>query len=99
MYQKQDQYNEIVLNGQGKIYLNKNKERNIALHLGLGLRLNDAWYPMVALTYKNLYAGLSYDFNFSNFDIATNGRGGPELSVIYRMTKVPTGPFKPCPIY
>lgn len=99
LYSTQDVYQEIVLNAQGKIYLNKNRERNTALFLGLGLRLNDAWYPMIALQKGRWYASASYDFNTSDFDVATNGRGGLELSLRYLFTKVPLTPLKPCPIY
>lgn len=99
VYQKQGPHSALQLNVQGKIFLNKNNDRNVAFILGLGLRTSDAWFPMIGLMYKNLYAGFSYDSNFSQFDIATRSKGGPELSVIYRITKIPNVPNKPCPIY
>lgn len=88
---------EIVLNGQGKIYLNKNKERNIALYLGLGLRLSDAWYPMIAFQYKNYYGSFSYDITTSELGSAKGN--GPEFAFRYLFYNVPLAPFKPCPIY
>ncbi len=99
LFSSQGPYQEFVLNAQGKLYLNRNKERNIALYLGLGIRLGDAWYPMVALQKGRWYGSASYDFNTSDFDIATGGRGGLELSLRYMFTKVPLIPMKPCPIY
>lgn len=99
LFSTQGPYQQIVLNGQGKIYLNKNSERNLALFLGLGIRLGDAWYPMVALQKGRWYGSASYDFNTSDFDRATEGRGGLEMSLRYMFTKVPLIPLKPCPIY
>ncbi len=92
----QESYRELVLNGQVKLYLTDLK--NIAIYAGGGWRLGDAWYPMLALTYNSIYASFSYDFNISDFDIATDGNGGPELSIRYTIAKLPTI-YKPCPIY
>lgn len=99
LYSTQDVYKETVLNAQAKIYFNGNKERNTALFLGGGLRFGDAWYPMIALQKGRWYGSASYDFNTSDFDVATNGRGGLELSLRYLFTRVPLLPIKPCPIY
>jgi len=92
----QDSYREVVLNLQGKIYLNNFK--TTALYLGGGMRFDDAWYPMFAISINNIYVGLSYDFNISDFDIATDGKGGPEFSVRYIIAALPTI-YKPCLIY
>lgn len=97
LYAKQDVYKEIVINAQGKIYLSKAKDK--ALYLGAGYRFGDAWYPMIALEIGNIYGSFSYDFNISDFDIATDGRGGPELSIRYILAKIPQGIYKPCLIY
>ena len=95
-FQKQEVYQEILLNAQGKIYLDKN---NTALYLGLGYRVGDAWYPMIALQYNNIYVGFNYDINFSDFSHATSNKGGPEFSFRYMIYNIPNAPFKPCPIY
>lgn len=97
IYQIQTPHQEVVLNGQLKIYLDKYFSK--AIFLGAGLRLEDAWYPMIALQLGDVYAAFSYDINFSDFTIATNGRGGPELSMQYKFSKVGEFPKKPCPIY
>jgi len=96
-YQNQSPYREIVVNGQGKLYLGDNLDK--ALYLGLGYRFGDAWYPMIAVEIGRLYGAFSYDFNISNFDIATDGKGGPELSIRYIFSKIPEGIYKPCLIY
>lgn len=99
LYSNQVTYQEIVLNAQGKIYLNKNKERNTALYLGLGYRVGDAFYPMIAVQYQNIYVGFNYDINISDFSHATGNKGGPELSFRYLIYNLAEAPFKPCPIY
>ena len=91
----QGPYQEIVLNGQGKIYLGNEN----ALYLGIGYRVSDAFIPMIALQFKNIYAAFSYDINISDFDKATDGRGGPEFAVRYMICPSPFTPRKPCPIY
>ncbi len=97
MHQRQEPYRETVLNAQGKIYMGKNLDK--ALFLGLGYRLQDAWYPMIGIEVGRLYGAFSYDFNISDFDIATGGNGGPELTLRYIFSKIPDGIYKPCLIY
>lgn len=99
LYSNQVTYQEIVLNAQGKIYLNKNKERNKALYLGLGYRFDDAFYPMIAIQYEKIYVSFNYDINISDFSHATGNQGGPELHFRYMIYNLPQAPFKPCPIY
>jgi len=61
---------EVLLNGQAKFYIDKGLSK--AVFLGIGMRAGDAWYPMVAVQYENIYAAFSYDINNSPFDIATD---------------------------
>ena len=69
---------------------------------GMGLRrdkIQDAYWPAFEVSYNNLKVGLNYDFNTSQFDIATENRGGMELSVRYIIRKVrPLPEFKVCPL-
>lgn len=97
LYSTQASYQELVLNAQGKIYLSS--AANKALYLGLGYRLNDAWYPMIALQLGQFYGSFSYDLNISDWDVASDGRGGPELSLRYIWAKVGDIDFKPCLIF
>ena len=97
LYSDQATYEEIVVNAQGKIYIGGNK--NTALFLGAGYRFGDAWYPMIALQLGQFYGGFSYDFNISDFDVATSGRGGPELALRYIWARVPNQTFEPCLIF
>ena len=97
VYQSQKPHKETLVNGQLKFYLDKYGAK--AISFGAGIRLKDAWYPMIAFKINDIYASLSYDINFSDFTTATNGKGGPELAFRYIITKVPFYPKKRCPIY
>lgn len=104
LYSNQNPYREIVLNGQGRIYLDKAASKS--LFLGGGVRLAragdssiDAFYPMIAVQVNSLYASFSYDINVSEFDWATERFGGPEVALRYIISKVKKTPCKPCPIY
>lgn len=102
--QFQGPYRETVLDAMGKIYLNSNFGRELALSVGAGYRLNpdfgDAIFPKIQLDYRTLTVGVSYDVNLADFDIATDGKGGPEISVVYLIRKVKAlDDFKNCPIY
>ncbi len=43
----------------------------------------DALIIAAKVDYDDISLGMSYDFNISKLNNATNGRGGPELSVVY----------------
>ncbi len=93
LYSDQGPYNEIVGNIQGKIYLTN--ELTTALFLGAGIRLDDAWYPMIAIQYNKLYAAFSYDIDIKEVQKG----GGPEFAVRYIISSPPYAGKKPCPIY
>jgi hypothetical protein len=71
----------------------------MSLYLGAGYRFDDAWYPMIAIEVGQIYGSFSYDYNISDFEIATDGKGGPELSIRYILANIPKGVIKPCPLY
>lgn len=102
LFSAQNPYQEIVLNAQGRLYLDDAASKSV--FLGAGVRLADAgdtnidaWYPMIAVQLSNLYASFSYDLTISEFDWAT--RGGPELALRYIIAKPRKTPCRPCPIY
>ncbi len=77
--------------------------RQAALMLGIGYRFDefgDAFFPALEFDYRTiLRASISYDFNISDFNVATNRRGGLELTVRYLIKKVcPLPEFKFCPL-
>jgi len=71
-----------------------------ALQFTLGTRFTDALIPALQLERNNWTVGISYDVNISDFDVATNKRGGVEIAVIYRPIPVPPlTTAKSCPIF
>lgn len=53
------------------------------LYAGLTLRLNDAVTPVIGFERNNVRTMMSYDVNLSTLKVASKGRGGLELSIIY----------------
>ncbi|OAV44470.1 PorP/SprF family type IX secretion system membrane protein [Lewinella sp. 4G2] len=95
-------YDELVGVLGGRIWLTNKLGRQISLMAGMGLRRDarqDAYWPTFEVTYNTLRVGLNYDFNTSAFDIATENKGGLELSVRYIIRKArPLPEFKVCPL-
>jgi type IX secretion system PorP/SprF family membrane protein len=102
MYQKQGGYREIIYGGGLRFHLNRQPYKELALQLGVDYRqrYQDALVPHVEVFYRSWQMGLSYDMNFlSGVDLVSNGRGGPELSLMYRIYRVkPIPKFKSCQI-
>lgn len=100
LHQMQREYRETLVSGLFKFLLNNKRGQETEIHLGLGYRTTQAIWPQVALKYKNIYVGLSYDIDISDFSNVTDNRGGPEIHFRYIITRVkPLGKFKVCPIY
>ena len=97
--QLQQEYDEILAGIALKHYVSHKRGNALALQLGLEYRFDDAFAPVIHLFYNEWIVGFSYDINISDFDIATQNRGGPELSVSYIITKVQPLEIKICPIY
>ncbi len=97
MYTGQEEYRERVVNTQLKFYVGS--KQSAAFYLGGGYRLDDAWYPMVAIEMGAVYGAFSYDFTISDFETVTDGRGGPEFTLRYIVARIPKGENKPCPLY
>lgn len=95
-------YDELVATIGGQFWLKNSLSKQISLMAGMGLRrdaIQDSYWPTFEVTYNNWRVGLNYDFNTSQFDIATENRGGMELSVRYIIRKVrPLPEFKVCPL-
>jgi len=91
---------QFLLGGGVKLYLNQQRGKQLALEIAGNYRLGDALYPNFIVYYNNLTVGLSYDINISDFTVATNNRGGPEIAIQYIIKSVkPLKDFKACPIY
>lgn len=100
MAQFQGNYDETVLGLGGLIHLNTKKTQELALQLGAVYRLQDAIAPWIGLHYNAWQFHVSYDINTSDFTRATNGFGGPEVTIIYIRKKVPPMEYcELCPKY
>ncbi|MTB51900.1 type IX secretion system membrane protein PorP/SprF [Lewinella sp. W8] len=95
-------YDEFVGTLGGRVWIKNSVAKQVSLMAGMGLRRDsnqDAYWPTFEISYNNWKVGLNYDFNTSEFDIATENRGGMELSVQYIIRKVkPLPEFKICPL-
>lgn len=101
--QYQGPYRQYLATIGAKLHLNRTPGQQLSIMLGAGYRFDefgDAWYPALEFNYHEfLRASLSYDINISEFQIATNRRGGLELNVRYLIKKVcPLPNFKFCPL-
>ncbi len=95
-------YDELVATLGGQFWVKNTLGKQVSIMAGMGLRrdkIQDSYWPTFEVTYNNWQVGLNYDFNTSPFDIATENRGGLELSVRYIIRKIrPLPEFKVCPL-
>ncbi|MBK6930200.1 MAG: PorP/SprF family type IX secretion system membrane protein [Saprospirales bacterium] len=99
MFQEQGGYRELIYGIGGRLLLNEKPYEELALQAGAFFRqrYTDALVWHFEVYWRTWMLGLSYDHNLSNFSVATGSRGGPEISLIYRIYK--TKPVnKQCPI-
>ena len=83
----------------GCLLLNPKQYEELALQVSAFYRQRyaDAVIWQAEVFWKTWTLGFSYDLNISDFSVATNNRGGPEVSLSYRLYKFKT--FKKyCPI-
>ena len=100
LHQRQGEYDETVLGLGGWVHLNTRRTQELALLLGVATRLDDAVIPYLGLRLQNWRASFSYDINTSAFNQVTNNRGGPEISLQHRITRVKPLDYCPrCPTY
>jgi len=102
--QLQEEQTELVLTAGARYKVKEDADRPISVQLTGAVRMApeemDAIIPAVALFIANWRFGFSYDVNVSEFEVATNGAGGPEFSVMYTVPRVkPLKTFKACPIF
>lgn len=97
---RQSSYQQLVFGGGWRYHLSDRKSKETSIALSTHYRLGDAVIPMLEIEYGPWKAGFSYDINISDFNIATNGRGGPEITLQYVITKIkPLPEYKACPIF
>ncbi len=98
--QQQGVYEELVYGGLAKIYLNKKRGKELEFHLGASYRTSKFLIPTAAVQFTNLYLGVSYDIDMTEFSNQHDNNGGPEVHLRYIITNVkPLKYFKICPIF
>jgi type IX secretion system PorP/SprF family membrane protein len=95
---------EYVPAGILRLHLNQNRGKEFAMDIGaiarFGQQEMDAIAPKIGFVFSRLQVSLSYDINMSDFNIATERYGGPEIHVLFHITEVkPLNSFKTCPIF
>ncbi|MCB0604244.1 MAG: PorP/SprF family type IX secretion system membrane protein [Saprospiraceae bacterium] len=99
-YRKSDSYDETLLGAGLKVYLSTRRGKEFAIVGGVNYRSDDAWVPTLEVHVNQFRVGASYDINNSPFQIATEKRGGLEVSVQYIITEVkPLKDYRSCPVY
>lgn len=99
--QFQGSYQQFLYGIAGKVHLNRDPGKQLAMVGGVSLRsrdFTDSWSPVFELHYNLLRIGFSYDVNVSDFNIATDRRSGPEISLRWMIRKVPVLDTKTCPL-
>lgn len=103
MYQRQGGYREAVYGAGLRMHLNRNLYKEMALQISLDFRhhFRDALIPRVDFFFKTWQIGFSYDVTaLSEVKTITNKRGGPEVSVGYRLYRVkPIPKYKSCQLF
>lgn len=91
-YQEQGGYRELVYGAAARLLLNPQPYDELALQLGVSFRqrYTDALILHAQVLWRTWTLGFSYDTNLSDLSVATNGRGGPEVSLSYRLYKFRT---------
>ena len=98
-HQWQGPYDLPLAGLRGKLYLLDPAFRTLALQFGVHWRLDDALIPVIAANVDNWEIGVSFDVTTSPYEVASQDRGGPELSVIYTFQKIRPDICVLCPEY
>ncbi|MBB2149770.1 PorP/SprF family type IX secretion system membrane protein [Pedobacter gandavensis] len=93
LYMKQGTARETSFGAYAKVTLNNETD----LMFGSNYRVDDAAIAFFGINIKNMVVGLSYDFNTSSLNKATQGQGGLELSISFTRRKGIFGPNFFCP--
>ncbi len=101
LYMNQGPHQQLTPGISGKYILDNRSHNYRAVYLGLWTRAGDAGFVSMGMDWNTLNVGLSYDFTYSDFTVASRYRGGFELSFIYIFKEsLPERKFfKTCPDY
>jgi type IX secretion system PorP/SprF family membrane protein len=101
MYQRQGAYRQLAVGIGARLHMNQKPYKEFAIQAGVNYRAtyNDALILHLEGHWRTWTLGFSYDWNLSDATLATQGIGGPEVALIYRLYRVkPLSKFKSCPI-
>ena len=101
IYMKQANYQETMYGTEINYLTSSAPYRYRAFFIGGWNRGKDAAVMDLGMYYNTWRFGLSYDVNYSALDIASNNRGGWEVSIIYILRELlpKRTNFKHCPNY
>jgi type IX secretion system PorP/SprF family membrane protein len=100
LFMSQAGFKELTGGTSVRYRLNELPGRTYSLYIGGYMRQADAVIASVGIDYNSLYVGASYDYNTSDLERVSKGKGGYELSLIYIIRRVkPIGIRPPCPLY
>jgi type IX secretion system PorP/SprF family membrane protein len=98
-FNAQGKYKELLIGSQVKYILTDRKGLYQAVDGGIWMRTKDAFVVRLGAAIQNWSVGLSYDINISKLAVASNFRGGLELSACYIISrfKPKKSTYKVCP--
>jgi type IX secretion system PorP/SprF family membrane protein len=96
LFQTMGKAQEALLSVGPRLWLSEHQ----AIQVNVGSRIGDAWVIGAQYYRDNWTVGITYDVNYSPFQIATNRQGALEIAALYR-PKVPLSAkeIKVCPIF
>jgi len=93
LYSRQATASELVFGGALEMSASQDENKPVNVYVGAWVRANnvsDAIIPYVGLDYGSFNLGMTYDINVSGFKVATQQRGGFEISLIYIARQIDT---------
>lgn len=101
LFSFQGSYSETLLGAELRYRLNGASSMKRNLYGGLWYRNEDALVLSVGTDYYQWHLGASYDINISNLEVASNNKGGLELSItyIFKDFKPTIRRYKICPAF
>lgn len=101
VYKRQNNYNEFLYGVDVKWYGYETSSYNVACAAGIYMRQTDAIVFGTTMEFDAFILGASYDYNFSDLRPASNGAGGFEIALGYRLddNKQKKQRTIPCPTF
>lgn len=99
LFMYQGPHRQFTLGGLGRYVIKDFPGIYRAVYLGWHGRTRDAGFLTGGVQFDNWNVGVSYDINFSSLNVASNYRGGFEISAVYifRQNKLRRVIHKSCP--